>query len=164
MGLSLDHDDLSTTDDASASLKKQSGTFTSFTTNYGFTYDKRNRRFMPTEGFITSFNQTLPIYADKAFIANTFSSSLYNKINENVIGAAKFYVSSINGIDDDDVRVSKRRSLSTSRLRGFESGKVGPVDGSDHIGGNYAAVINLKQVCQNYFLSLQILMWEFSLI
>ena len=92
---------------------------------------------MPTDGFITSFNQTLPIYADKAFIANTFSSSLYNKINENVVGAAKFYASAINGINDDDVRISKRRNLSTSRLRGFESGKVGPKDGNDFIGGNY---------------------------
>ncbi len=144
LGLAFDHDDLQTTGDASDSLKKQSGTFSSLTTNYGFTYDKRDRRFMPTDGFITSFNQTLPIYADKAFIANTFSSSLYNKLSENVIGAAKFYASAINGINNDNVRISKRRSLSTRRLRGFESGKVGPIDGSDHVGGNYAAVINLE--------------------
>ena len=149
LGLSLDYDDLKTTNDASASLKKQSGTFTSLSTNYGFTYDKRNRRFMPTDGFITSFKQTLPIYADKAFIANTFSSSLYNKIHENVIGAAKFYASTINGINDDDVRISKRRFLSTSRLRGFEGGKVGPVDGTDHVGGNYAAVINFEASMPN---------------
>ena len=144
LGLALDHDDLSTTGGASESLKKQSGTFTSFTTNYGFTYDKRNRRFMPTDGFISSFKQTLPIYADRAFIANTFPSSLYNQIGENVIGAVKFYASTINGINDDDVRLSKRRGLSTKRLRGFESGKVGPVDGSDHVGGNYAAVVNFE--------------------
>ncbi len=149
LGLAFDHDDLQTTSGASASLKKQSGTFSSLTTNYGFTYDKRNRRFMPTDGFVTSFNQTLPIYADKAFIANTFSSSLYNKINENVVGAAKFYASTINGINDDDVRLSKRRTLSTSRLRGFESGKVGPVDGKDHIGGNYSAVINFEAAMPN---------------
>ena len=29
---------------------------------------------------------------------------------------------------DDDVRLSKRRGLSTKRLRGFERGKIGPVD------------------------------------
>ena len=57
--------------------------------------------------------------------------------------ATKFYASAINGVDDD-VRLSKRRFLSTKRLRGFERGKVGPVDGTDHIGGNYAAALNLE--------------------
>ena len=27
-------------------------------------------------------------------------------------------------------------------MRGFEKNKVGPVDGTDHIGGNYAAAVN----------------------
>ena len=44
----------------------------------------------------------------------------------------------------DDVRLSKRRNLSGKRLRGFEKGKVGPLDGSDHIGGNYAASLNFE--------------------
>ena len=35
-------------------------------------YDKRNRAFMPTSGSIFHFGQTLPIYADKSFISNTF--------------------------------------------------------------------------------------------
>ena len=30
-----------------------------------------------------------------------------------------------------------------SKLRGFESGKVGPKDGNDYIGGNFAASINI---------------------
>ena len=47
-------------------------------------------------------------------------------------------------LDDEDVRISKRKSLSTKRLRGFEKGKVGPVDGKDHVGGNYAAAINFE--------------------
>ena len=40
--------------------------------------------------------------------------------------------------------MSKRTNLSTRRLRGFERGKVGPVDGNDHIGGNYAASLNFE--------------------
>ena len=27
-------------------------------------------------------------------------------------------------------------------MRGFSKGKIGPVDGNDHIGGNYAAAVN----------------------
>ena len=99
---------------------------------------------MPTDGFITSFNQELPIYADKPFIANTFSSSIYQSFGQNIIGSSKFYLTTINSTSGEDVRLSKRKGLSTRRLRGFEQNKVGPVDGSDHIGGNYAAAINLE--------------------
>ena len=53
-------------------------------------------------------------------------------------------MTAVNGIGSDDVRLSKRKFLSTRRLRGFESGKIGPLDGSDHVGGNYAASLNLE--------------------
>ena len=33
--------------------------------------------------------------------------------------------------------------MPSSKLRGFESGKVGPKDGTAYIGGNYAASINI---------------------
>ena len=29
-------------------------------------------------------------------------------------------------------------------MRGFEKGKIGPVDGSDHIGGNYVSSLNFE--------------------
>ena len=143
LGLSASYDDLSTLSGASESLKKQSGEFSEISGNYGISFDKRDRKFMPTEGSIVSFNQTLPIFADRASIANTFSASKYVSLSEDIVTATKFYASAINGVDDD-VRLSKRRYLSTKRLRGFERGKVGPVDGTDHIGGNYAAALNLE--------------------
>ncbi len=144
LGLTASYDDLKTLDSASASLKKQSGNFSELAANYGFTYDKRNRAFMPTDGRIISFEQTAPLYADKSFIANTFSTSFYKSLSEDVIGAAKFYISAVNGLGSDDVRLSKRKVLSSKRLRGFEKGKIGPIDGADHIGGNYSAAINFE--------------------
>ena len=150
LGLSISYDDLQTLDNASASLKKQSGEFTELSANYGFSYDKRNRAFMPTDGSIVSFEQSLPLYADKAFIENTLASSNYISINENIIGAAKFYLTGVNGLGGEDVRLSKRKNLSTKRLRGFQRGKVGPVDGDDHIGGNYAAAINFEAQLPNF--------------
>tara|TARA_X000000368_G_scaffold383792_1_gene341941 strand:- start:9 stop:884 length:876 start_codon:yes stop_codon:yes gene_type:complete len=150
LGINAAHDDLQTQDSASASLKKQSGTFDEISGTYGFTFDKRNRSFMPTDGSIISFNQSLPIYADKSFISNTLSASTYRTITENVIGATKIYFSAINGLGSDDVRLSKRRALSRSRLRGFEKGKVGPLDGKDHIAGNYAAALNFEANLPNF--------------
>ena len=149
LGLALSYDDLRTTSGASESLKKQSGTYSEFSGNYGFSYDKRDRKFMPTDGYITSFKQSIPIVADRSFISNYLAGSTYKTISENIIGAGKFYLSTINGIGDDDVRLSKRISMPSSRLRGFKSGKVGPLDGTDHVGGNYAAAINFEASLPN---------------
>jgi outer membrane protein insertion porin family len=150
LGLNLSYDDLKTDSTASDSLKKQKGQFTELSANYGFSYDKRNRSFMPTDGSIISFDQTLPIYADKPFINNIFSASVYESFTENYIGSGKLYLSAVNGLNDEDVRISKRKNLSTSRLRGFERGKVGPVDGLDHVGGNYAAALNFDVSLPNF--------------
>ena len=150
LGISATHDDLKTLDSATDSLKKQKGTFDEISFNYGFSFDKRNRSFMPTDGSIVGFSQSLPIYADKSFIANTFSASSYKTISENIIGAGKIYFSAVNGIGSDNVRLSKRKTLSSSRLRGFERGKVGPLDGTDHIGGNYVTAINFEANLPNF--------------
>ena len=99
---------------------------------------------MPTSGSVIDFSQSLPLYADKSFISNQFSLSNYKLFTENVIGSSKLFLTAVNGLGDDDVRLSKRKNLSSKRLRGFERGKIGPVDGSDHIGGNYAAALNLE--------------------
>ena len=48
----------------------------------------------------------------------------------------KIYLSTVNGLGSDDVRLSKRTTISSRRLRGFEKGKTGSADGNDHIGGN----------------------------
>ena len=144
LGLTASHDDLKTLDTASSSLKKQSGSFNEIAGNYGFRIDQRDRAFMPTNGFISGFSQRFPIYADKRYISNTITTSVYKSISENIIGASKFYLTAANGLGDDDVRLSKRKKLSNRRLRGFEKNKVGPVDGTDHIGGNYAASLNFE--------------------
>jgi len=148
LGLNVSYDDLKTDSSASKSLKKHSGSFNEITGTYGFSYDKRNRSFMPTDGSIVSFTQELPLYADKGSIANIFSTSLYKTITENVIGASKFYFKSVNGIGDD-TRLSKRTGLSSKRMRGFEKGKIGPVDGDDHIGGNFATAANFEVTLPN---------------
>ena len=142
LSLNFSYDDLRTNSNASASLQKQDGDFTELAAVYGLTYDKRNRTFMPTDGSVFGFVQSLPIYADKPFIDNTFRFSTYHEFNENYVGSGKIFLSAINGLNDEDVRLSKRKTLSTRRLRGFSKGKIGPVDGNDHIGGNYAAAVN----------------------
>ena len=149
LGLNASYDNLKTQSSASSSLKKHSGTYNEIAGLYGFTYDKRNRSFMPTDGYISSFTQELPLYSDKGSISNTLATSLYKTVTENIIGASKFYFKSVNGIDDD-TRLSKRVNISDKRLRGFEKGKIGPVDNTDHVGGNYAAAANFEVLLPNF--------------
>ena len=144
LGLSASYDDLRTDGSASDALKRQSGEFTELSATYGFDYDQRDRSFMPTSGSIIGFRQTVPFYADKNFISNTFTMSKYTSFSENLVLANKLYLSAIDGLNDDDVRLNKRNFLSSKRLRGFKKGKVGPKDGKDHVGGNYAAALNLE--------------------
>ncbi len=144
LGVSATYDDLRTDSSASSALTKQSGEFSEIAGSYGFSYDGRDRSFMPTKGSIFGFEQTLPFVADRSYISNTLTYSKYKTFSEGVVGAGKLYLSAINGLNDDDVRLSKRKNLSSKRLRGFEKGKVGPVDGQDHVGGNYAAALNFE--------------------
>ena len=56
----------------------------------------------------------------------------------------------VNSIDDD-VRVSRRIYVPSSKLRGFEAGKFGPKDGNEYVGGNYGAAVNFNTTLPNFF-------------
>ena len=146
--LTLDFDDLEVDSTASKGLKSQAGKFTDLSFAYGISSDKRDRAFMPRSGHITGFIQSLPIYADVPVIGNTFNYKKYNSFGPNIVGAFKFYASSVNGFDED-VRLSRRISIPSSRLRGFSRGKIGPKDGVDYVGGNYATAVNFETALPN---------------
>jgi outer membrane protein insertion porin family len=142
--LSLSYDDLKVESTASESLKKQKGSFTDLSFSYAISLDNRDKVYAPTDGYLSSFSQAIPIYADSPYLRNTYSFSKYKTLTPNAIGTFKLYATVINGLNDKDVRLSKRVNLSANRLRGFESGKVGPKDGIDYIGGNYAMASNME--------------------
>ncbi len=142
--LNLTSDKLTVQSTASENLKKQAGTFTDLSLSYQISSDKRDRAFMPTSGTYSSFSQEIPVYADSPFIRNSFTTNIYKTLTEDIIGSTKLYVSAIHGLDNKDVRLSKRQNLSTSRLRGFQSGKIGPKDGTDYVGGNYLAALSFE--------------------
>jgi len=142
--LNFSVDNLEVNSTASESLKKQKGNFTDLSFAYGISLDNRNRAYAPTDGYLSSFSQSLPVVSDSPNIRNTYALSSYKTLTPNAIGTFKIYGTTITGLNDKDVRLSKRVRLPTSRLRGFEAGKVGPKDGEDHVGGNYAMASNLE--------------------
>ena len=142
--ISLSYDDLKVESTASDSLKKQKGAFTDLSFEYGVSLDNRNRVYAPTDGYISSFSQVLPVYSDSPYIKNSYSFSKYKTMTANAIGTFKFYTTAVNGLEDKDVRMRKRVKLSNNKMRGFKAGKIGPVDGKDYVGGNYALASNFE--------------------
>ena len=133
---------LKTSSIASDAKKKQKGNYFESNFNYGLTLNRLNQNFQPSSGYKTSFSQILPIYADDMSVVNSFNVSRYFSPNENTIFSLKFLAQTVTSLDGDDVRISKRLYMPAKRLKGFESGRVGPKDGADFIGGNYATALN----------------------
>jgi outer membrane protein insertion porin family len=148
--LSLSYDRLEVESTASKSLRKQKGSFTDLSFDYGISVDKRDKIYAPTSGYLSSFNQALPVYADAPYLKNSYGYNQYKTLTPDIIGSFKFYTAAINGLDDKDVRLSKRLNLSSNKLRGFESGKIGPRDGVDYVGGNYTMVTNFELSLPNF--------------
>ena len=125
-------------------LKKQAGEYNEFGVQYGFTFDKRDRKFMPTSGTVNSFNQKLPILADKQYIKIPFHQVPIKVLVLMQLEQLSFTRLIFNGLSDDDVRLSNRLNISSKRLRGFKKEKLDLKDSGDFIGGNYVTALNLE--------------------
>ena len=143
------YDDLKVSNSASDAMKKQQGAFTDLSFDYGVALDKRDRVYGPTSGYYSKFAQSIPLYADSPYIRNAYAFSKYQTLTPNIQGTFKFYATAINGLQDKNVRISKRQKVGQNRLRGFKAGRVGPKDGDDYVGGNYALSSNFEAALPN---------------
>ena len=153
--LSLYYEDIETNDNASASYKKQEGTYLENEFSYSLTLNKLNQNYLPTDGFKLIFLQSLPIYTDDYSIINTFDMSKYSTIGENAILSSSFFAKAVNSLNGEDVRITKRVFLPKRKLRGFKPGKLGPKDNTDYIGGNYGMALNFSTTLPNVFNSFE---------
>ena len=144
--ISIFKEDLETTSTASKQLRKQDGSYTDLNFNYSLNYDLRNSRFEPSSGNKTSFYQELPVISDNNELSNTLVFTQYKSLNQatSMVGKASLLFKSVNSLDGSDVRISKRAFVPYNRLRGFQRGKIGPIDNNDYVGGNYVSTINLS--------------------
>ena len=145
-------EDLETSSKASNTIKKQEGSYTDLYFNYSINQDLRDKRFRTEDGYVTTFAQELPIVSDNSEISNSFDLTKYKKLSarSDMVAKVSFFGKTISGLSDD-VRISKRLYLPSYRLRGFEKGKVGPVDNDDYIGGNHLTALNMSATLPNIF-------------
>ena len=153
-GISSFIEKLETDSTASASLKKQDGSYFDTFLNYSLNYDKRNQKFQPTDGFKSTFTQNVPLISENYTLTNSYNFKIYDEwLNEN-IALLSFYASTANSLSGKNVKLSDRLFIPSSKLRGFEFGKVGPKDGADFVGGNYITTFNasttVPQLLSNY--------------
>ena len=148
------YEKLDTNQNASENYKKQEGEYfdTSFT--YGLDLDKRNQTFQTTSGYRSKFNQTVPVVSEDTAFFNSYEFTTFNQISD-MVTRLSVQGSAINALGDEDVRVSKRLYIPAKKLRGFESGKIGPKDSGDFIGGNYTAVLNASTTLPEFGANLE---------
>ena len=143
-GISTYVEKLETDNSASASMKKQEGSYFDTFFNHTFSYDKRNQKYKTSDGYISRFTQNIPLISESYTLTNSYDYKIYNEwSNENILSFG-FFAKAANSLSGKDIKLSDRLYLPSSKLRGFEYGKIGPKDGADYIGGNYAASINIS--------------------
>ena len=141
--------------------KKQDGNYLDVIFDYSLSLNKLNQNFNPSEGYKIVFAQELPLYSNDFTLVNKFNYSTYYQTSNDTIYSFAFFTSLSNSLSNDDARITKRVFIPPKKLRGFEPGKIGPKDGTDHIGGNFGSAINLTSTLPGFLTEVQDL--DFSL-
>ena len=134
----LERDEIKDVDDDAAQLvRDELGTFTESVVGHELTYDKRDSRFDPREGFILRLrNDVAGLGGSERFLKSTFGGGYYYSVAEDWTLAVRGEVGNIFGIGQD-TRISNRFFLGGTNCRGFEFAGVGPRDriSEDPLGG-----------------------------
>ena len=145
------YEKIETDSTASATQQKQEGDYWDTFLNLDFDYDKRNQKFQTTKGFRSIYSLDLPLLSKTNTLTNTYDFKKYIEIYENNRTSLSFGLKSAFSLTGEDVKLSERLLVPSSKLRGFEFGKVGPKDGSDFIGGNYVTSFNIQSTLPYLF-------------
>ena len=135
---------IETNSTASAQQQAQEGNYWDSFMKFNVNYDKRNQKFQTSSGFKSFYSLDLPVLSDTNTIKNFYNYSHYFNFFEKNFSSISIYLQSANSLNNKDIKLSERITIPSSRLRGFEAGRVGPKDGDDFIGGNYAYSLNFK--------------------
>ncbi len=127
---------------ASEFIKRQEGSSTTSAVGHTLTYDNRDDRFFPTEGYLLRVTQDLAgLGGDVQYLRHSGEARYYFPITEQWIGNLSGSIGHIFGLDDD-VRIQDRFFVGGATFRGFEAAGVGPRDSitTDSLGGNSFAI------------------------
>ena len=144
IGSSNFYEVIETDSTASSSQQSQEGNYWDSFLNLDFNYDKRNQKFQTSDGFRSFYSIDIPIISDNKTLKNHYNYSYYFELFNQNISSFSVMLKTANSITNKDIKLSERISIPSSKLRGFESGRIGPKDGEDYIGGNYGYALNFS--------------------
>jgi outer membrane protein insertion porin family len=136
------YEKIETNSTASIRQQAQEGNYWDSFFKITMNYDKRNQKFQTSSGFKSLYSLDLPIISDTNTIKNYYNYSYYFDFFEKNTSSVSILLQSANSLTNKDIKLSERISIPSSRLRGFEYGRIGPKDGDDYIGGNFAYSLN----------------------
>jgi outer membrane protein insertion porin family len=136
-------------DDASEFIQDEEGDRITSLVGQTLTYDRRDTRFLPSEGYLLRLDQDLAgLGGDNRFLRHEGRADYYYPFRPDVVlnvGAGAGYVF---GFAGEDVRIANRFFLGGATLRGFQYGGLGPRDEEtdDALGGNlyYAGTAEIR--------------------
>ena len=121
------------------------GTDTVSSLGYSLSFDRRNSRYKPSNGFNFKLSQDLAgLGGDSYFYRNSFEFNYYKRLSKRFIGAYKLQGGNINGYNDKYSPLSSNFKLGGKKMRGFKSGKIGPKLGNSYTGGQYFYLTSLE--------------------
>ena len=121
------------------------GTDTVSSLGHSLSFDRRNSRYKPSNGFNLILSQDLAgLGGDSFFYRNNFEFNYYKRLSKRFIGAYKLQGGNINGYNDKYSPLSSNFKLGGKKLRGFKSGKIGPKLGNSFTGGQYFYVTSIE--------------------
>ena len=125
--------------DASSAIKEQEGTTVKSLIGQVLTYDKRDNRFNPTEGYVVRLRNDLAgLGGSTRFLRNRLDGTHYTTIFEDMVVSVGGGGGLMFGFDGD-ILIIDRFFLGGNRLRGFKVFGAGPRDIStkDSVGGKW---------------------------
>ena len=134
MATSSFYESIETDSTASVMQKKQEGNYWDTFVMLNFDYDKRDQKFQTSGGFRGKYFIELPIISKTNTLMNAVDYKYYTELYDQNISTASLYFKAANSLTNNDIKLSERLFVPSGKLRGFEKGKTGPVDGNDHVG------------------------------
>lgn len=140
-GLSQD-EILDVDDDATLAIKQSEGETISSVVGHTLSYDRRDNRFDPREGYFFNFSNDLAgLGGDVHYLRTRTAAGYYHPLTGDVTIGVSGQAGYIFGFDED-VRIIDNFAVGGATLRGFKNSGVGPRDTvtEDSVGGNIFAV------------------------